>query len=144
MTRQAVQLGYLPRLEIRHTSEQEIGQIFVPVVNWILLVAVVALVLGFRSSDNLGAAYGIAVTGTMTITTVLALVYMYGIRHWHPGAPAMLFGFFLPVDLAFFAPNMLKIFEAGWFPLAVALVVYTVTPTLRARPPPLTHVRPPH
>src|SRR5712692_6886164 len=76
MTRQAVQLGYLPRLEIRHTSEQEIGQIFVPAVNWILLVAVVALVLGFRSSDNLGAAYGIAVTGTMSITTVLALVYM--------------------------------------------------------------------
>src|ERR1700686_4579006 len=126
LTRQAIQLGYLPRLEIRHTSEQEIGQIFVPAVNWILLVAVVALVLGFRSSDNLGAAYGIAVTGTMSITTVLALVYMYGIRHWHPGAAAMLFGFFLTVDLALFAANMLKIFEGGWFPLAVAVVVYLV------------------
>ncbi len=141
MTRQAVQLGYLPRLEIRHTSEQEIGQIFVPAVNWILLVAVVALVLGFRSSDNLGAAYGIAVTGTMSITTVLALVYMYGIRHWHPGAAAMLFGFFLTVDLALFAANMLKIFEGGWFPLAVAVVVYTVMATWRAGRSALTQVR---
>ncbi|HKW54238.1 MAG TPA: potassium transporter Kup [Stellaceae bacterium] len=141
MTRQAVQLGYLPRLEIRHTSEQEIGQIFVPIVNWILLVAVVALVLGFRSSDNLGAAYGIAVTGTMSITTVLALVYMYGIRHWHPGLAAMLFGFFLTVDLALFAANMLKIFEGGWFPLAVAVVVYTVMATWRAGRLALVQVR---
>ena len=131
MTRQAVQLGYLPRLEIRHTSEQEIGQIFVPKVNWFLLAAVAALVLGFRSSDNLGAAYGIAVTGTMSITTVLALVYMYGIRHWNSAAAAMLFGFFLTVDLAFFAANMLKIREGGWFPLAVAAIVYMVMSTWR-------------
>jgi len=131
MTRQAVQLGYLPRLEVRHTSEMEIGQIFVPKVNWLLLIAVVALVLGFRSSDNLGAAYGIAVTGTMSITTVLALVYMSGVRHWNPGISAALFGFFLTVDLAFFAANMLKIREGGWFPLAVATVVYIVMSTWR-------------
>jgi KUP system potassium uptake protein len=132
MTRQAVQLGYLPRLEVRHTSEQEIGQIFVPKINFLLLVAVVALVLGFRSSDNLGAAYGIAVTGTMSITTVLAAVYMYGVRRWHPAAAALLFGFFLTVDLAFFAANMLKIEEGGWFPLVVAAAVYTLMSTWRA------------
>jgi KUP system potassium uptake protein len=131
MTRQAVQLGYLPRLEIRHTSEQEIGQIFVPKANWFLLVAVVALVLGFRSSDNLGAAYGIAVTGTMSITTVLALVYMYAGRHWNSGAAAALFGFFLTVDLAFFGANLLKFWEGGWFPLAVATVIYLVMSTWR-------------
>lgn len=131
MTRQAVQLGYLPRLEVRHTSEQEIGQIFVPRINLFLLVAVVALVLGFRSSDNLGAAYGIAVTGTMSITTVLALVYMTGVRHWHPAVAAALFGFFLTVDLAFFGANMLKIREGGWFPLVVAAVVYIFMSTWR-------------
>jgi KUP system potassium uptake protein len=132
MTRQAVQLGYLPRLEIRHTSEQEIGQIYVPRINILLLIAVVGLVLGFRSSDNLGAAYGIAVTGTMSITTVLALVYMYGVRRWNPALAALLFGFFLTVDLAFFAANLLKIEEGGWFPLAVAAIVYTMMTTWRS------------
>ena len=83
MTRQAVQLGYLPRFEIRHTSEREIGQIYVPKINLFLLVAVVALVLGFHSSDNLGSAYGIAVTGTMSLTTMLALVYMVGVAGWN-------------------------------------------------------------
>ncbi|HYM04231.1 MAG TPA: potassium transporter Kup [Stellaceae bacterium] len=131
MTRQAVQLGYLPRLEVRHTSEMEIGQIFVPRVNWFLLVAVVALVLGFRSSDNLGAAYGIAVTGTMSITTMLAFVYMTGVRKWNLGVAAVLFGFFLTVDVAFFAANMLKIHEGGWFPLAVAAIIYIVMSTWR-------------
>jgi KUP system potassium uptake protein len=132
MTRQAIQLGYLPRLEIRHTSEREIGQVFVPRINTLLLVAVVGLVLGFRSSDNLGAAYGIAVTGTMSITTVLALVYMYGVQRWHPGLAALLFGFFLSVDLAFFAANLLKIAEGGWFPLVVAALVYIVMTTWRS------------
>ncbi|HZB93133.1 MAG TPA: potassium transporter Kup [Stellaceae bacterium] len=132
MTRQAVQLGYLPRLEIRHTSEQEIGQIYVPRINFLLLIAVAGLVLGFRTSDNLGAAYGIAVTGTMSITTVLALVYMYGVRRWNPGVAALLFGFFLTVDLAFFAANMLKIEEGGWFPLVVAAAVYTLMTTWRS------------
>ena len=117
---------------MRHTSEQEIGQIYVPRVNLFLLVAVVGLVLGFRSSDNLGAAYGIAVTGTMSITTVLALVYMYGVRRWNAGVAALLFGFFLTVDLAFFGANMLKIEEGGWFPLVVAAVVYIVMTTWRS------------
>ena len=141
MTRQAVQLGYLPRLELRHTSEQEIGQIFVPKVNVILMVAVIALVMGFRSSDNLGAAYGIAVTGTMSITTVLALVYMYSVRHWNPAVAAVLFGFFLAVDLAFFSANMLKIEQGGWFPLAVAAVVYLTMATWRTGRQHLVHER---
>jgi KUP system potassium uptake protein len=132
MTRQAVQLGYLPRLEVRHTSEQEIGQIFVPRVNLFLLVSVVTLVLAFRSSDNLGAAYGIAVTGTMSITTLLAFVYMRGVLRWNLWLCIVLFGFFLAVDLLFFFSNMLKIAEGGWFPLAVALFVYSVMTTWRA------------
>ncbi|MBV8649821.1 MAG: potassium transporter Kup [Alphaproteobacteria bacterium] len=126
MTHQAVQLGYLPRLFVRHTSEQEFGQIYVPKINLFLLVSVLALVLGFRSSDNLGAAYGIAVTGTMSLTTILALVYMVGVKGWSPVLSCLLFGFFLTVDLAFFAANMLKIEQGGWVPLIVACMVYMI------------------
>jgi KUP system potassium uptake protein len=126
MTNQAVQLGYLPRLFIRHTSEQEFGQIYVPTVNLFLLVSVMALVLGFKSSDNLGAAYGIAVTGTMGLTSVLALTYTVGVLGWNPPLASILFGFFLTVDLAFFGANMLKIEQGGWFPLFVAVIVYVV------------------
>jgi KUP system potassium uptake protein len=134
MTQQAVQLGYLPRLQIRHTSEQERGQIYVPVINLFLLLAVVALVLGFKSSDNLGAAYGIAVTGTMTLTTLLAFVYMAGVRNWNPFLAVLLFGTFLIVDLNFFGSNLLKIEEGGWFPLAVATLVYlTMSTWMRGR-----------
>ncbi|HXE17222.1 MAG TPA: potassium transporter Kup [Stellaceae bacterium] len=141
MTRQAVQLGYLPRLEIRHTSEHEFGQIYVPKLNLFLLAAVLALVLGFRSSDNLGAAYGIAVTGTMTITTILAFAYMRGVRRWNIYWATLLFGFFLAVDLMFFSANLLKIEEGGWFPLAVALLIYTVMATWRTGRGQLTAAR---
>ena len=126
MTHQAVQLGYLPRLYIRHTSERQFGQIYVPKINLFLLLAVMALVLGFRTSDNLGAAYGIAVTGTMSLTTVLALVYTVGVAGWNPILSALLFGSFLAVDLAFFSANMLKIAEGGWVPLFVAAIAYIV------------------
>jgi KUP system potassium uptake protein len=126
MTNQAVQLGYLPRLFIRHTSEQEFGQIYVPKVNLFLMISVMALVLGFKSSDNLGAAYGIAVTGTMALTTVLALTYTIGVLGWSPPLASILFGFFLTVDLAFFGANLLKIEQGGWFPLLVAALVYVV------------------
>jgi KUP system potassium uptake protein len=129
ITRQAVQLGYLPRMLVRHTSEQEIGQVYVPAMNGILLVAVVATVLGFRSSDALGAAYGVAVTGTMTVTTVLAFIYL----RWGAGWPLWrlipLFGLFIVVDLSFFGANLLKIVDGGWFPLAIALSVYAVMVT---------------
>jgi KUP system potassium uptake protein len=134
MTRQAVLLGYLPRLAIRHTSEHEIGQIYVPAINLILLVAVAALVIVFRSSDNLGTAYGIAVTGTMALTTVLALIQAIGIAGWNRVGAALVFGLFLCVDLAFFGSNLLKIEEGGWFPLTVATIVFAVMMTwLRGR-----------
>ena len=126
MTQQAIQLGYLPRMLVRHTSEQERGQIYVPTMNVLLLCAVLALVLGFKSSDNLGTAYGIAVTGTMTLTTVLAFIYMSAVRHWNPLLALGLFGVFLVVDVAFFSANVLKIEEGGWFPLLVAALVYMI------------------
>jgi KUP system potassium uptake protein len=129
MTRQAVLLGYLPRFEIRHTSEHEIGQIYMPKVNLFLLVAVLALVLGFRSTENLASAYGIAVTGTMTIDTILAFVYMIAIANWNRIGASFVFGAFLVVDLAFLSANLLKIEEGGWFPLAVAATVFTLMVT---------------
>jgi KUP system potassium uptake protein len=125
LTRQAVQLGYLPRLEVRHTSEEEIGQVYVPRINYTLLVAVLALVIGFKSSDNLGAAYGIAVTGTMLITTALAFIYMRSVG-WPLYKAVPLFALFLAVDAGFFGANLLKIEEGGWFPLVVAACVYMV------------------
>jgi KUP system potassium uptake protein len=134
MTRQAVQLGYLPRFQIRHTSELEIGQIFVPQINLLLAVAVIALVLGFQTSDNLGAAYGIAVTGTMSLTTLLALVYRSRTADWKPLQTFALFGFFLLVDLAFLCANLTKIAQGGWFPLAVAaLMFFIMTTWMRGR-----------
>jgi len=129
MTRQAVLLGYLPRFQIRHTSEEEIGQIYVPKVNLFLLVAVVLLVLGFKSSDNLGSAYGIAVTGTMSLTTILALIYTTAVAGWNKVGASLLFGFFLAVDLAFFGANLLKIAEGGWFPLAVGAGIFVLMAT---------------
>ncbi|MBV8735855.1 MAG: KUP/HAK/KT family potassium transporter, partial [Alphaproteobacteria bacterium] len=129
ITHQAVQLGYLPRMLVRHTSEQEIGQVYVPAINGLLLVAVVATVLGFRSSDALGGAYGIAVTGTMSVTTVLAFVYF----RWGVGWPLWqlipLFALFLCVDLSFFSANLLKIIDGGWFPLAIAGTLYVIMMT---------------
>jgi KUP system potassium uptake protein len=134
ITRQAVLLGYLPRFEIRHTSEEEIGQIYVPKINLFLLLAVAALVLGFRSSDNLGSAYGIAVTGTMSLTTILAFIYMIGRAGWKKRFAIPVFGLFLIVDLTFFGANMMKIADGGWFPLAVAAVVFALMMTwLRGR-----------
>ncbi len=128
VTRQAVQLGFLPRLRIRHTSESE-GQIYVPAVNGLLFVAVVALVLGFGSSARLASAYGIAVTGTLAIDTILFFVvvrmlWRKPLRIVMPGAAAFLF-----VDLAFFGANLPKVVDGGWFPLLLALVVFTLLTT---------------
>jgi KUP system potassium uptake protein len=125
ITRQAVQLGYLPRLEIRHTSEEEIGQVYVPRINGALVVAVIVLVLGFRSSDNLGAAYGIAVSGMMAITTGLAFLYMRS-RGWSLALAVPVFAAFGIIDLTFLSANLLKIAEGGWFPIVVAGLVFTV------------------
>jgi KUP system potassium uptake protein len=128
VTRQAVQLGFLPRLRIRHTSEAE-GQIYVPAVNGILFVAVVALVLGFGSSAGLASAYGIAVTGTLAIDTVLFFVVvrmLWGKPLWLVLSGA---GAFLVVDLAFFGANLPKVVDGGWFPLLLALIVFTLLTT---------------
>jgi KUP system potassium uptake protein len=128
LSRQATQLGYLPRLEVRHTSETEIGQIYVPAINWALLVAVIILVLIFRSSDNLGAAYGIAVSGMMLITTALAFLYMRG-RGWSLRLALPVFGIFAAIDLTFFSANITKIAEGGWFPILVAALVFSAMGT---------------
>jgi KUP system potassium uptake protein len=134
MTRQAVLLGYMPRFEVRHTSEQQIGQIYVPKINLFLLIAVATLVIGFRTSDNLGTAYGIAVTGTMSLTTLLALIHAIGIARWNRVVAVLVFGLFLCVDLAFFGSNLLKIEEGGWFPLAIATLIFVTMMTwLRGR-----------
>ena len=125
MTKQAIQLGFLPRMQILHTSVKEIGQIYVPAVNTALLISVIAAVVGFRSSTALGAAYGIAVTGTMMITTFLTY---YVLRYaWKFSfLPALLAtGFFFLIDLTFFAANLLKIADGGWFPLAIGAIVFT-------------------
>jgi len=123
ITRQAIQLGYLPRLEVRHTSETEIGQIYVPRINWFLLFAVILLVLTFQSSDNLGAAYGIAVSAEMMITTGLAFLYMRS-RGWSLALAVPVFGLFALLDLTFFSANMLKFLQGGWFPILVAILVF--------------------
>ena len=129
ITRQAIQLGYCPRLMVEHTSEKEIGQVYLPWVNWGLYVAVVVLVLGFGSSSNLAAAYGIAVSGTMIVTTVLAYFVVRRIWNWRPAIAALVIGGLLLVDLFFFAANAVKILEGGWFPLVVGIAVYTVLGT---------------
>ncbi len=129
LTRQAVQLGYLPRMQVQHTSEHEVGQVFVPDVNTILLVAVIVTVLGFRSSDALGSAYGIAVTGTMTVDTILGFTYLALGARWPLWGLVPLFLVFATVDLSFFGANMLKIAEGGWFPLTVGGLVFAIMGT---------------
>jgi KUP system potassium uptake protein len=129
LTRQAVQLGFSPRVLIEHTSPEEIGQIYVPPVNWGLMAATVGLVLGFRSSSHLAAAYGVAVTGTMAITTLLFA--MVARRRWRWGwlPVGLLAAALVSVDAAFVGATLVKVEHGGWFPLAVAAVVFTVMTT---------------
>ena len=129
ITQQAIQLGYAPRMEIRHTSRQERGQIYLPGINWALMVAVAVLVVGFGSSTNLAAAYGIAVTGTMVITTLLAFIVVRKIWGWSLLLSTAIAGSFLLVDLIYFSANVIKIREGGWFPLLLALGVFTLMVT---------------
>ena len=129
ITRQAIHLGYAPRMNVTHTSEREIGQIYVPFINWTLLAGVVALVLGFQTSSNLAAAYGIAVTATMTIDSVLVFFIASGLWGWRwPIAFAVSGGFFL-VDMALFSANLPKILHGGWFPIAMAVLIFTLLST---------------
>ena len=129
ITRQAIQLGYAPRMEIQHTSGEEMGQIYLPGINWTLLVAVIALVIGFGSSTNLAAAYGIAVTGTMVITSVLAYTVARTLWGWSRLAGMTLLGGFLVVDCAYFSANIVKIHEGGWFPLVFGIGIYILLTT---------------
>jgi KUP system potassium uptake protein len=129
MTQQATQLGYSPRMETQHTSEQEIGQIYLPGINWAMLVAVIALVLGFGSSTNLAAAYGIAVSGTMTITTILAFVVVRNLWGWGWLKGGLLIVFLLTIDLAFFGANAMKFMEGGWLPLVLGFGLFLLMTT---------------
>ncbi len=126
VTRQGVQLGYLPRVTIIHTSGKTEGQIYIPEVNWLLMLACIALVLGFRSSGDLADAYGIAVTGTMAITSILFYFVARDRWHWSRVHAGALVAMFLVIDLSFFAACSAKIAHGGWFPLLVAVGVFTV------------------
>ena len=131
VARQAVQMGLLPRMQIIHTSGREEGQIYVPFTNWTLYLAVVGLVIGFQSSSNLAAAYGIAVTTTMLIDTILVAFVMVLLWRWNLMLVVLVAGSLLTVDIAFFSANIIKIPQGGWFPLAMALVSFTVLTTWR-------------
>ncbi len=129
LTRAAIQMGYCPRLTIEHTSERTIGQIYVPFINWMLLIAIIALVLSFRTSDNLASAYGIAVTMAMLIDSILIFVVMRRIWRWPKWAAVLVTAPLLAVDLTFLASNSLKIPDGGWFPLLIGGAVFTLLTT---------------
>jgi KUP system potassium uptake protein len=129
LTMQAIQLGFSPRMEIDHTSASEFGQIYMPGVNWALMVCCIGLVVGFGSSTNLAAAYGIAVTSTMVLTTILFYFVARNKWHWPRVYALPLMGFFLVVDGAFFGANVIKIPHGGWFPLLIAAIVFTLMVT---------------
>jgi KUP system potassium uptake protein len=129
IAQQAVQLGFLPRLKINHTSARTAGQIYIPVVNWALMLLVLLLVLGFKSSTNLAAAYGIAVTGTMLIDTVLVSVLILTIWKWNRIWAVPMLASFLIVDAAYFASNLTKVPDGGWFPLLVGAITFTFLTT---------------
>lgn len=129
LTMQAVQLGLTPRLKINHTSSEEYGQIYLPLVNWAMMVGTIFIVLGFQTSSNLAAAYGIAVTSTMVITTILFYFVARNLWNWSFLPTAALCLFFLIIDVAFFGANIIKFFDGGWFPLTLAVLIFTMMMT---------------
>jgi KUP system potassium uptake protein len=129
LTRQAIQMGYCPRLTITHTSDRQIGQIYVPFINWTLLGAVMLLVVGFQSSSNLAAAYGIAVTMALTIDSLLIYIVLTRLWRWHRALALAIVVPLLLVDFSFLASNALKIPQGGWFPIAIGIVVFTLLTT---------------
>ncbi|MEO6093675.1 MAG: potassium transporter Kup [Novosphingobium sp.] len=132
VSQQAVQLGFLPRIRIEHTSAKAAGQIYVPLINWGLLVLVILLVIGFKTSSNLAAAYGIAVTGTMFITALMLGVLTFSVWKWKPVVAVTVTGTFLIIDGLYFGSNVTKIPDGGWFPLLVAAVAFTLLTTWAA------------
>ncbi len=129
VTQQAIQLGFMPRLRISHTSAATVGQIYIPLINWGLMVAVILLVLSFRTSSNLTAAYGIAVTGAMFIDNVLLTVVLFRLWKWHWAGAVALLSVFYVVDGLYFAANLTKVPDGGWVPLFIGLVVFTLLTT---------------
>lgn len=129
LTFQALQLGYLPRLEVRHTSEKERGQVYLPKINWLLFFTTAGVVLGFQSSGNLAGAYGVAVSTTMVITTLLGYVAMTAVWEWGRSVALLITVLLLVVDLSFFGANMLKITQGGWYPILLAALVYLLMST---------------
>jgi KUP system potassium uptake protein len=129
ITQQAIQLGYTPRLDIQHTSEREMGQIYLPAINWLLLISIIGLVIGFQSSSNLAAAYGIAVTGTMLITNLLAIAVAIRLWQWSPWRAVLGALPFIVIDLGFVLANSVKIPDGGWFPLAFGLGIFVLLTT---------------
>ncbi len=129
ITKQAIQLGYCPRMNIRHTSDSEIGQIYVPTVNWMLMFSVFVLVLGFESSSNLASAYGIAVTGTMMIDTILSFIVLHALWHWNRIISYSFLTLFMMVDSIFLSSNSLKILSGGWLPLVVGGCLFLLMTT---------------
>lgn len=129
VTHQAIQLGFIPRLTIKHTSASTAGQIYIPIVNWILMVAVILLVLMFENSSNLAAAYGIAVTGAMLIDTCLLAIVLFSLWKWKPWLAIPLLAVFFLVDGAYFAANLTKVPDGGWFPLLIGVIVFTLLTT---------------
>jgi len=129
VTQQAIQLGFIPRLRIAHTSARTAGQIYIPAVNWALMIMVIVLVLSFQTSSNLAAAYGIAVTGAMLIDTTLLVVVLFQLWKWNKIAAGLLLGVFFIVDFAYFGANLTKVPDGGWFPLLIGLVAFTLLTT---------------
>ena len=129
VTQQAIQLGFIPRLRITHTSESAAGQIYIPVINWALLAMVILLVVTFRTSSNLAAAYGIAVTGAMIIDTVLIAVVLRNMWNWNKYLVGVLLTVFFSVDLAYLSANLLKVPDGGWFPLLIGAIAFTLLTT---------------
>jgi KUP system potassium uptake protein len=129
MTRQAIQLGYCPRMNILHTSGEEKGQVYVPAINWLLMVSVFVLVLSFKSSSALASAYGLAVTGTMMATTLLAFIVIQALWQWSNYTSMAFLSVFLTVDFTFLSSNSVKIPTVGWLPLVVGTVLFLVMTT---------------
>jgi KUP system potassium uptake protein len=129
LTKQAIQLGYLPRFIISHTSEREMGQIYVPFINWFMLIVIIALVVGFKTSSNLAGAYGIAVTFTMLIDTLLLFVVMTRIWKWSKGLAVIIVTIIVGNDLMFLGACLFKVADGGWFPLVLGVCIFTLMST---------------
>jgi len=132
LTRQAVRLGYLPGMRIIHTSEMESGQIYVPMINWVLYFAVLIVIISFEHSSNLAAAYGIAVTGTMVLTSILSCTVAVKNWHWNRLAVGLILTLFLCIDVPLFSANLIKLFSGGWLPLCLGLIMFLIMTTWKS------------